>query len=107
MATSISITGTSTNTPTTVASAAPELRPNKAIATATASSKKLLAPIIAPGAAILWGNFHTLAQRYATKNIKNVCIVSGLLLMLYVVDYLLFFDLGKQIILLMLIINQL
>ena len=42
-----SITGTSTNTPTTVASAAPESAPKRAIATATASSKKLLAPISA------------------------------------------------------------
>lgn len=78
IATSASITGTSTNTPTTVASAAPELSPNKAMATATANSKKLLAPIIAPGAAISWGNFHALAHKYAKKNIKNVCIVSGI-----------------------------
>ena len=41
-ATSESITGTSTNTPTTVANAAPECKPNKEIATATANSKKLL-----------------------------------------------------------------
>ena len=46
-----SITGTSTSTPTTVASAAPELRPNRLMAAATASSKKLLAPISAAGAA--------------------------------------------------------
>jgi hypothetical protein len=45
-----SITGTSTSTPTTVANAAPEPGPNSVIATATASSKKLLAPINAPGA---------------------------------------------------------
>jgi hypothetical protein len=38
-------------TPTTVASAAPDPGPNSAIAVATASSKKLLAPIRAPGAA--------------------------------------------------------
>jgi hypothetical protein len=49
------ITGTSTSTPTTVAKAAPEEGPNNAIAVATASSKKLLAPIKAPGAAILCG----------------------------------------------------
>ena len=36
-----SITGTSVRTPTVVASAAGEVVPNKAIATATASSKKL------------------------------------------------------------------
>ena len=46
-----SITGTSTSTPTTVARAAPDSGPNRAIAVATASSKKLLAPISAPGAA--------------------------------------------------------
>ena len=44
-----SITGTSTSTPTTVASAAPDWKPNNAIAVATASSKKLLAPISAEG----------------------------------------------------------
>ena len=36
-----SITGTSTSTPTTVASAAPDWKPNRLIAVATASSKKL------------------------------------------------------------------
>lgn len=46
-----SMTGTSIKTPTTVASAAPDPAPNKAIAVATASSKKLLAPIRAQGAA--------------------------------------------------------
>jgi hypothetical protein len=46
-----SITGTSTRTPTTVASAAPDSKPNRPIAVATASSKKLLAPIRADGAA--------------------------------------------------------
>ena len=44
-----SMTGTSTNTPTTVASAAPELNPNSTIAVTTASSKKLLAPMRADG----------------------------------------------------------
>ena len=46
-----SITGTSISTPTTVASAAPDWKPNRLIAAATASSKKLLAPISAEGAA--------------------------------------------------------
>src|SRR5947209_2293156 len=46
-----SMTGTSTKTPTTVASAAPDSGPNSAMAVATASSKKLEAPISAPGAA--------------------------------------------------------
>ena len=40
-----SITGTSTNTPT----AAGESAPNSVMATATANSKKSLAPISAPG----------------------------------------------------------
>lgn len=60
--TSINITGTSTNTPTTVANAAPDCRPKSEIATATDNSKKLLAPIIPAGAAISWGNFHHFAQ---------------------------------------------
>jgi len=47
--TSESITGTSIKTPTTVTRAAPEFNPKSAIATATASSKKLLAPIIEAG----------------------------------------------------------
>ena len=51
--TNISITGTSTNTPTTVASAAPDCNPKREIATATDNSKKLLAPIIPAGAATL------------------------------------------------------
>ena len=46
-----SMTGTSTSTPTTVASAAPDWKPKRAIAVATASSKKLLAPISAEGPA--------------------------------------------------------
>src|SRR5208283_2845928 len=46
-----SITGTSMSTPTTVASAAPELKPNRLMAAATANSKKLLAPISAEGPA--------------------------------------------------------
>ena len=47
-----SITGTSTKTPTTVASVAPDDSPNSEIATATANSKKLDAPIMPHGAAI-------------------------------------------------------
>lgn len=42
--TRIGITGTSVKTPTTVASAAPDVMPNKKMATVTESSKKLLAP---------------------------------------------------------------
>ena len=52
IATNDNITGTSTNTPTTVANAAPELSPNKLIATATANSKKFDVPINAAGAAV-------------------------------------------------------
>jgi hypothetical protein len=48
--TNVSITGTSTKTPTTVARVAPEFNPNRTIATATDNSKKLLAPIMAAGA---------------------------------------------------------
>jgi uncharacterized repeat protein (TIGR01451 family) len=51
-----SITVTSINTPTTVASAAPDSKPNKLIAAATASSKKLEAPIKAEGQATLWAS---------------------------------------------------
>ena len=45
------MTGTSISTPTTVASAAPELNPKIIVAVAIATSKWLLAPIIADGAA--------------------------------------------------------
>jgi ACR3 family arsenite transporter len=51
--TTSSITGTSISTPTTVASAAPDSKPNRLMAAATASSKKLLAPISAEGQATL------------------------------------------------------
>lgn len=62
-ATSDNITGTSTKTPTTVAKAAPELRPNKAMATATANSKKLDVAIIQAGAAMLCGNLKKCAAK--------------------------------------------
>lgn len=58
--TSMSMTGTSVNTPTVVASAAGLIVPNNAIATATASSKKLEAPIIT--AAISWDNLNIFAK---------------------------------------------
>lgn len=76
--TKVNITGTSTKTPTTVASAAPDYKPKSEIATATASSKKLLAPIIPASAEILWGNFQSFAQTYANPKIKKVWIVSGI-----------------------------
>ena len=47
------------------ASAAPESGPKSVIATATASSKKLLAPIRAPGALIGASNFFELAVAVA------------------------------------------
>jgi len=57
------MTGTSTRTPTTVASAAPEAGPKSVIATATASSKKLLAPMSAPGEATLCSTLNTYVSR--------------------------------------------
>lgn len=51
--TKANITGTSTNTPTTVANVAPESIPKITMETATDSSKKLLAPIIDAGDAML------------------------------------------------------
>src|SRR6185312_11884980 len=51
MRTTDSMTGTSTSTPTTVARAAPDWKPKRAIAAATASSKKFDAPISADGQA--------------------------------------------------------
>lgn len=47
-----SMMGTSVSTPTVVASAAPLCNPKRLMATATASSKKLEAPIIPAGAAM-------------------------------------------------------
>jgi len=49
--TSISISGTSIKTPTTVARAAPEDMPNSIVEVAMATSKWLDAPIMAAGAA--------------------------------------------------------
>ena len=57
-----SMVGTSTSTPTTVARAAGDWRPKRAMETATASSKKLLAPIMAAGAAMRCGKRHFHAQ---------------------------------------------
>src|SRR4249920_2849400 len=61
-----SITGTSTSTPTTVTNAAPDSAPNRAIAVATANSKKLLAPINAPGAATEYGTLSRFISPYAS-----------------------------------------
>lgn len=71
-ATSQSITGTSTKTPTTVASAAPECSPNKLMATATANSKKLEVPMSAAGAAVEKGT----RQRTNIKIIKLAVITN-------------------------------
>jgi len=65
-----SITGTSINTPTTVANDAPESKPKMEIATATANSKKLLAPIIAEGAQMLCFRFKILPVNQLKKNMK-------------------------------------
>ena len=70
--TSVSITGTSTRTPTIVASATGEVGQKSAMATATESSKKFDAPIIPAGAAILWQSRSFLELRYATKKMKKV-----------------------------------
>jgi len=61
--TRVSMTGTSTKTPTTVANATGEVGPKSEIATATASSKKFEAPIIPAGAAIEWSSFNPLLAR--------------------------------------------
>ena len=68
-ATNESITGTSTKTPTTVAKAAPECRPNSEIATATANSKKLEVPIKHAGPAMLCGSF---SQRAPHQEMKKM-----------------------------------
>jgi hypothetical protein len=67
-ATNDNITGTSTKTPTTVTNAAGDCKPNNAIATATANSKKLLAPIIADGEQMACGNFNFRPPNQVMKN---------------------------------------
>lgn len=62
IATNVSMTGTSTRTPTTVARAAPLDKPNSPMATATASSKKLDVPISAQGTEID-GDHHRINHR--------------------------------------------
>src|SRR5690625_6888512 len=69
--------GTSTSTPTTVARAAPEVTPKSTIAVATASSKKLEAPIKPAGAATLCGTRQAYAHPYAIAKMKNVWMVRG------------------------------
>src|SRR5690606_39153121 len=81
IATSDSITGTSTSTPTTVARAAPECRPNSEIATATASSKKLEVPIRHAGPAMSWRSFSARAATKVTRKIPYDCSTSGTAIM--------------------------
>lgn len=69
MRTRLSMTGTSTRTPTTVASATGEVGPKSEIATTTESSKKFEAPIIAAGAAIACGRFNWRQMKRETKKI--------------------------------------
>jgi len=70
MATIDNITGTSMSTPTTVANAAPELKPNRAMAVATANSKKLEAPMSADGPATQWATLNFLFSQYAKPALK-------------------------------------
>ena len=72
MPTNASMMGTSTSTPTTVASAAPDSNPNKEMAAATASSKKLLAPIWAAGAAMSCGSRSNHAAAYPIPTMSRV-----------------------------------
>src|ERR1039458_4024503 len=71
------ITGTSTRTPTTVAKAAGESAPKSVIATATASSKKLLAPIRAQGDATLCSTLNHRMSRYVSPELKYTCTIIG------------------------------
>ena len=70
--TKANITGTSTRTPTTVVSVAPDTSPNRDIETATDSSKKLDAPIMPHGAAIEYGSFAKYAMKNVIANINKV-----------------------------------
>ncbi len=64
------IIGTSTKTPTTVASAASDSNPNRTIAEATANSKKLLTPINADDPATQCGEPVTRLIIYANPELK-------------------------------------
>jgi hypothetical protein len=61
-ATSDSITGTSTSTPTTVASAAPEFRPKEADGHRHRQFEEVRRADQRAGRATLWGSFHAKAQ---------------------------------------------
>ena len=73
-----SITGTSISTPATVANPAAESGPNSAIAVATASSKKLLAPIGAPGAATSVLDAEQAHQAIRERRVEVTCIRIGI-----------------------------
>jgi hypothetical protein len=75
--TTSSITGTSISTPTTVGSAAPDSNPNRLIAAATASSKKLLAPINAEGHATSCASPTRRFNQYASAELKKTWIRIG------------------------------
>ena len=60
--------GTSTKTPTTVASVAPEFMPKSINATATDNSKKLLAPMNVDGTAT---NYEEESAQYDNNNNKH------------------------------------
>jgi hypothetical protein len=75
--TTSSITGTSISTPTTVASAAPESKPNRLMAAATASSKKLLAPISADGQATQCASPEPRGSASRPAGLKNTWIRIG------------------------------
>src|SRR3569832_708439 len=77
MPTTSSMTGTSISTPTTVASAAPERKPNWLIAVATASSKKLEAPIKLDGPATQCATPSLRLSRYASPELRKTWIRIG------------------------------
>ena len=68
--TSNNITGTSMRTPITVANAAPEESPKSTIETAIATSKWLLAPICADGAASSYCKPIDFADRYVNQKMN-------------------------------------
>ena len=76
--TKVSITITSTRTPTTVPNVAPDCKPNNEIETVTTNSKKLLAPIIPAGDAIESDSFQNFKHKYAIAKIINVFIIKGI-----------------------------
>jgi hypothetical protein len=70
IATIDSITVTSMDAPTSVTSAAPEVKPNRAIAVATADSKKWLPPISADGPASQCASPSRRLSRWASPDWK-------------------------------------